>query len=385
MKKAGASIIDEVLRQKLGRVALMHDFLLYPGGAEKVLSELMEMFPDAPVYTLLCDREKMADVIHGRDVRTSFLDRWPRFLTRRHRWLLPFYAPAVESLDLRQYDTVISSSGAWSKGLVTRLNTRHISYQHSTMRFIWDENEKYMRTATASLRFPVRQFLSYIRVWDLQAAQRPEVLIANSQYTRGRIQKYYRRASEVIYPGVQMPTWSSLKALKAGDSQDDKPFVIVSRLSDYKNVALAIDVCNKLQLPLTIIGDGPQKKELIKRAGPTVTLLGWLDEDHKWKVLSGARAFLFPCEDDFGITCVEALAAGTPVIALGRGGAREIISGDDVGVLFDVPTVEVMADGVRRFLLRESEFDPEALRSHAERYHRDVFEHAFVDALEKAL
>lgn len=359
----------------LGRVALLHDFLLYPGGAEKVLVELAGIFPEAPIYTLLYDAERMEDMLDGREVRTSFLGQWPQWIRRRHRWLLPFYAPAIESLDLRAYDTVISSSGAWSKGLVTRLNTRHITYTHSTMRFVWDENERYMQSVTGRHRFPLRQLLSYIRVWDYQAAQRPERLIANARYTQGRITKYYRRSSEVVYPPVAFPSWDLMMQRRASaeQTQVQKPFVIIARLVPYKNVALAIEVCNKLQFPLIVIGDGPEMSTLQKEAGETILFKGWTSEDEKWEILASARALLFPCEDDFGIVCVEALAAGIPVVTLDKGGSPEILEGEKYGITFAVPRVEVMADGIRRLIEQEERFVPEALRARAEVFACEVF------------
>jgi len=275
-------------------------------------------------------------------------------------------------MDLRDFDLVISSSGAWSKGLVTRLNTRHIAYIHSPMRYIWDENERYMRRIVGRNSFVLRQIFSYLRVWDYQAAQRPDRLIANSHYTQQRIAKYYRKDAPVVYPPAYKKSLQQTTNSTTPNTQ--KPFVVIARLSPYKNVALAMDVCAKLRLPLTIVGTGDEYKKLAKRTSEHIVLRGWVSEEEKNTILANARALLFPCEDDFGIVCVEALAAGIPVIALGRGGAKEIITDGVHGVLFADPTTEVMADGMRRFLAQEESFDPATLRMRAQDFSKERFE-----------
>ncbi|MFH2018878.1 MAG: glycosyltransferase, partial [bacterium] len=173
------------------KIAIVHDFFLYYGGAEKVLEALAEMFPEAPIYTLVYDKEKMRGKFEGREIRTSFLQKFPRFLRRNRQWLLPFLPTAPETFDLRDFDLVISTSGAWSKGIVTKLDTIHVAYIHSPMRFAWDYNEKYLKdNRKEKLAFLVRPILSYLRVWDKMAADRPDYLIANSRYTQERIEKY---------------------------------------------------------------------------------------------------------------------------------------------------------------------------------------------------
>jgi len=358
-------------KKKALRVAIVHDFLLYPGGAERVLEVLSDLYPDAPIYTLLHDERKMGLWSQRRTVKTSFLQKWPQFLRKRHRFLLPFYASAIESFDLREFDLVISSSGAWSKGLVTRLHSRHIAYIHSPMRYAWDENEHYMKRVVKRNPFFVRQLLSYLRVWDYQAAQRPDVLIANSLYSAERIEKYYRRESQVVYPPVEvLPSALDQREILSGE----KSFLMISRLVPYKNILVAIDVCNKLRLPLTIIGEGPQKQELIDRSGETITFTSWVDEEEKWRYIANARALLFPVEDDFGIVAVEALAAGVPIVGLEAGGLVEIVIDGKHGIVFAQPTVEVMADGIRRFIEREAFFDPEVLKERASLFSRAHFE-----------
>lgn len=360
------------------KIAIVHDFLLYPGGAERVLDELIALFPGVPVYTLLYDQEKMGARYASVDVRTSFLQKLPRYIRKRYQFLLPFFGTAVESFDLRDYDVIISSSGAWSKGIVTRLNTKHIAYVHSPMRYVWDENEHYLTKIMHKRRgFFARAILSYLRIWDHQAAQRPDVLIANSQYTAKRIMKYYRRNADVVYPVVTCPfDKNALTPIRK------KPyFIVISRLSEYKNVALAIETCNKLQLDLVVIGEGKEYQNLQKIAGPNITMIGWANEKEKWQYLKNARALLFPAEDDLGIVCVEALCVKVPVIALGRGGACEIVDDGRTGELFDAPTVEMMADGLRRFLEHEGSYDTSAMADAVQNFSREKFRAKLKEAI----
>ena len=356
--------------QKTSNVAIVHDFLLYPGGAERVLADIAKMYPDAPIYTLLYDEQKMSKYFPDREIRTSFLQKWPKFLRRRYKFLLPFFAAAMESFDFRDFDLIISSSGAWGKGIVTRLNTLHVAYVHSPMRYVWDENEYYLRKKLGKRNgFLTRLLLSYLRVWDFEAAQRPDVLVANSEYTKNRIKKYYRRNAEVVYPGVKLDTKNERE-----DGNNEKYFLVISRLSKYKNVSLAVEACNKLQLPLKVIGEGEEKELLQKIAGETVEILGWQSEEEKIKYLQNARALLFPVEDDFGIVCTEALSCGVPVVALGRGGATEIVESKINGELFDAPTVELLADGIRRFLENEKKYDKEVIRNSVQKFNKQAFE-----------
>ncbi len=357
------------------KVAIVHDFLLYPGGAERVLVDICDMYPDAPVYTLLYDKERMGKYFEGKDIRTSFLQKYIGLAKKHHRWLLPFFGAGVESFDLRDFDLVISSSGAWSKGIVTRLNTKHVAYIHSPMRYVWDENEYYLKKNTNIKRgICARTLLSYLRVWDHQAAQRPDVLVANSVHTQKRINKYYRRDAKVVYPGVEIvaPIEATIET-SIEYSKSKNYFLIISRLSQYKNVALAIETCNKLQLPLIVIGEGRAKAQLEKIAGETITIKGWVSEEEKINYLINARALFFPSEDDFGIVCVESMQAGTPVIALARGGAQEIVIPGKTGEMFDMPTIEMMADATRRFLEKEGKYDTDVIKKYGQKYTKQIF------------
>lgn len=361
-------------RGGLGKVALVHDFLLYRGGAERVLRVLADMFPEAPIYTLLYDRDGMRGMFDDRDVRTSFLGKWPRFFRRRHRWLLPLYGAATEAIDLRDFDLVISSSGAWTKGIVTRLRTKHVAYIHSPMRFVWDENERYLRES-GGFHFCKRIMLSYLRLWDFEAAARPDVLIANSRYTEARIEKYYRRPSEIVYPPVRALVSTDRAALDIRD----RPFVTVSRLSKYKQVESIVRAFAMLELPLVVVGTGRESEALRCLAPPNVRFLGDVSDGELDTTLRKARAFVFAGEEDFGLALAEAHRAGLPAIALASGGANEIVKEDISGVFFSDANAESIAAAVRRYSDREASFDREAIRKSAERFSEERFREQVTD------
>jgi glycosyltransferase involved in cell wall biosynthesis len=350
------------------KVAIVHDFLVSFGGAERVLQSFCRLYPDAPIYTLLSDPEIVRKYFPGREVRTSFLQRLPGFLRRRYRWLLPFFPVAVEAFDLRDFDLVISSSGAWSKGVVTRLRTRHIAYLHSPMRYLWDANETYLARARsrACVKFFGRFVLSYLRLWDREASLRPDVLVSNSAYTKARASKYYRRGSDVIYPAV------SLRRNK-GFSSRGKFFLIVARLSESKGIDVAVEAFNKLGLPLQVVGAGKELRHLRSIAAKNISFPGFVPDTMLAGLYTSARAVIVPSEEDFGLAAAEALAAGTPAIAFGRGGAREIIEEGVTGEFFLADTPEVLADAVRRFLSKEASYSREACRESVERFSEERF------------
>ncbi len=377
------------------KTAFVHDFLVSYGGAERVLESLIKLDLEAPIYTLLYDPDAMKGRFSGREIRTSFLQKLPKFFRKRYRFLLPLFAVAAESLDLREFDTVISSSGAWSNGIVTRLRTMHIAYLHSPMRLLWDTNERYLDTARlrGPGRFLGRLYLSYLRVWDREAADRPDMLVSNSEYTRERALKYYRRDSVVVHPAVTLSEYSHPSdggshpsPRKAGElpsgrgSHPSVPntgqlpsgrgageredfFLVVSRLTASKGIDIAIEAFNKLQLPLRIVGEGRERRHLESFAKKNIDFLGSVDDAELVSLYRLATAVIVPSEEDFGMAAAEAVSLGTPAIVLDKGGTAEIVTEGKTGEYFGAATPEVLADAVRRFLARGTDayvVDPDA-------------------------
>jgi len=367
------------------KVAIVHDFLVQMGGAEKVLESLCEIFPDAPIYTLLYNKEKMHGVFQGRKIYSSYLQKFPNFFKKRYQYLLPFFLVIPETFDLRDFDLVISSSGAWSKGLVTKLDTLHIAYLHSPMRFVWDSNDTYLNSKKVKNSIFKRLIFSYVRIWDRLAAERPDYLIANSRYTQQRITKYYRRKSDIIYP-------PALFQLQADNNQTPKDvqlksgyFLVVSRLSGYKKTDVIVEAFNKLELPLVIIGEGEQEKYLRKIAKENVKILSWKNNEELAEYYRKARAFIFAAEDDFGIAPVEAMSFGVPVIAFRRGGVLETVVEGVNGEFFDAQHPDVLADGIRRFIENEKKYDKKEIINLAQRFSKEKFKNEINQFLTKVI
>ncbi|NQV00967.1 MAG: glycosyltransferase [Parcubacteria group bacterium] len=349
------------------KIALVHDYLIRFGGAERVFLNLRKIFPQAEIYTILYDKEKMGKYFPGVKVNTSFLQDFP-FSKKHHRILAPLIPAAVESIDLRNFDLVISSSSAFIKGLVLRPKTIHICYCHNSARFLWDYASQY----DGGPSFLKKLLFHYLRLWDRSAANRVDYFIANSKSTAQRIKKFYRRESKVIYPAVNMGT---VNMETAPASQGTAPFfLIVSQLTPYKRIDLAIDAFNKLELPLVIIGQGRDQKRLRKMANKNIKFLGWQTDEKVRQYIQNCKAFVFPGEDDFGIAPVEAMGFGKPVVAYRKGGATETVLEGISGEFFDDLSTESLADGVRRLLLNFNNYSPLVIKKRAERFSLERFE-----------
>jgi glycosyltransferase involved in cell wall biosynthesis len=348
------------------KVALVHDWLANTGGAESVLWALHELYPEAPVYTLVHNPDRLPAKFRELDVRTSFLQHLPGARTKYQRFL-PLMPFAVEQFDLTGYDVVISSSHACAKGAITRPDTLHVCYCHTPMRYAWEFYHEYLeREQVGRLgRLVIAPVMTNLRVWDYASAQRVDCFVANSTAVAARIRKHYRREATVIHPPVETGRFSS------GSREDF--FLVVSRLVGYKRVDLAVEACNRLGAPLVVIGDGSQQAALKALAGPTVTFLGRQPDEVVQDYFARCRALLFPGEEDFGITPVEAQAAGRPVIAFGRGGALDTVIPGETGLLFAEQTTESLTAALREFLVGEERFSAERIREHARRFDGAVF------------
>jgi glycosyltransferase involved in cell wall biosynthesis len=371
---------------KKRKVAIIHDFLADYGGAEKVLEILCEIFPQAPIFTLLHNQESSSrwanQALLKREIHTSFLQRMPAFLKKRKRWLLPLMPTAPETFNLREFDLVLSSSSGFAKGVIVKSKTIHVSYVHAPMRYIWDWQHEYLEEQhlKGKLKLSTRLLLNYLRVWDRASAERPDYLIANSQFTARRIEKYYRRSAPVIYPPVEVEKFTSQK-------EHQGYFLTVARLSAYKRIDLIIDAFAKLKLSLVIVGTGKEeerlKKRIKQRQAEHIKMKGWVPEKELLALYQNARAFVFAAEEDFGIAPIEAMAAGKPVIALRAGGTAETVIAGETGEFFEVPQVEMVADGIRRFIKNEKKYHPTVIRRQAEKFSRQRFKNEIKRFLEQ--
>lgn len=358
------------------KVALVHDYLNQMGGAERVVIALHEIFPDAPIYTSIYDPERVDPAFRQMDIRTTFMQKLP-LVTKHHQPYLPFYPFAMESLDLRGYDLVLSSSSAFGKGVITRPETMHICYCHTPMRWCWNYAEYVEREQLGGMARRVLPFMiTGLRVWDQTSAMRVDHFIANSPVVAERIAKYYRREAVVIPPPVEAQRFPFDPA-----TRPEEYFLIVSRLIPYKRIDLAIEACNQLQLPLVIIGSGRDEARLRRLAGPTIRFMGRLSDEEVLHYYTHCRAFLFPGEEDFGITPLEAQAAGRPVIAYGAGGALASVIEGVTGLFFREQTAASVAATLAAF--DERQFDAQAIRNHAlefdlPRFHRRILQ--FIEA-----
>jgi len=339
------------------------------GGAEKVAKVLSDLFPSARIFTLLYDEKNCGKFFPPWKVETSALQNFPKFLRRRPKFLLPFIRTAVERWDFRDYDLVISSSSAFAHGIITPLRTRNICYCHSPARFLWDYSQEYLQEnkITGIKKLFVNSLLKDLRIWNQLSAKRVDRFLANSATVQKRIQKYYRTTAEVVHPPVEVS-----KIRMSGHHENY--FLIVSQLTNYKRIDLAISVFNKLRRRLVVVGDGPQRDFLESIAGDTIEFLGWRSDAEIAELLKNCRGFIFPGEDDFGIAPVEAMAAGKPVLAFGRGGATETVVPKQTGILFYSQTPESLEAGLAELFANEKKFQPAKIRAHAKKFAREEFE-----------
>jgi glycosyltransferase involved in cell wall biosynthesis len=330
------------------KVAIVCDWLVGIGGAERVVLELHKLYPDAPIYTSQYD-PKSIDWFKDADVRTLWLQHLPRSLKK---FLPPLRAIAFRRLDLSSYDLVISSSGAEAKAVKTGENTIHICYCHAPTHYYWMRYNDYLAYPGFGklnwlARISLKTLVGPLRKLDFQAAQKPNYLIANSNFTKDQIKKYYNRNATVIHPPVDVERFKNLNDRGKRDG-----FVALGRQTPYKRFDLAVEVATKLSLPITIIGNGPDHQRLISIAGPTVKFMTNATDQQYPEHMALAEAFIFPGLDDFGIVAVEALAAGTPVIAYRGGGATDYIIEGINGMFFDQQTVDSLSKVIELFKLK---------------------------------
>jgi len=363
------------------KVAIVHDWLTGKRGGEKVLEVFCELFPEAPVYTLLYNPGSISEKIESHDIHSSFIDRLP-FKKKWYRHYLPLFPTAVEQFNLKDYQLLLSSSHCVAKGIIPGPNSLHISYLHTPMRYVWDMYHDYFgpgQVGRLSGKF-IPFFANYLRNWDVSSSCRVDWFIANSQHVAKRIQKYYRREARVIHPPVDV---SLFKMHPDHDNFD----LIVSALVPYKRVDLAVNAYNKLGKKLVIIGDGPEKKNLKKIAQANIRFLDWQPHQDLVQYYGRCRALIFPGEEDFGIVPVEAMGCGKPVIAFARGGALETVideahsaNGKGTGILFARQKPEDLIEAVIRS--DSISWDPYFIHQYAQKFDREKFKtqlHHFIE------
>ncbi|WP_322354223.1 glycosyltransferase [Paratractidigestivibacter sp.] len=351
------------LRNKL-KVALVHDWLVSEGGAEQVLKCFHEVYPDAPIYTLVYNREKAPAWTHGLDIRTTHIQNWPGGKTH-HKFLLTFMPKAWEALDLTEYDLVLSSCASCCKGVITRPDAVHVCYCHSPIRYVWDLYYDYLRGASRLKRAFMPSMIHKVRMWDFQAAQRVDYFVSNSDYVGKRIGKFYRRESQTIYPGINLPEGP------VSEERGDYYFVL-SRFVGYKRIDIAIEACNKLGRKLIVAGSGGEEEAKLRAmAGPMVEFVGRVSDEQLLDYCAHAKAFLFPGVEDFGLTPLEAMAGGTPVLAYGEGGALETVVDGETGMFFHEQSADSLARCIQEFEGRS--FSAAACRARAEQFSTDAF------------
>ena len=347
------------------RVALVHDFLLDLRGAERVFAAICDAWPEADVYTAVYDPKGTEGRFAPRAPRTSFLQRL-RPTARTFRPLLPLYPHAIESLDLRGYDTVVSSSSAWAHGVLVDPGAVHVCYCHNPFRYAWSEREATLRARGPFTRPALRLLLNRWRQWDYIAAQRVDAYVANSRLTAARVRRYLGRDSTVLHPPVELERFAPVPADRVGSH-----YLVLAELMAHKRIDVAVEAFNRLRRPLVVVGDGPELRRLRRMAGPTVSFTGRVSDERVAELLASARALVVTAAEEFGIAAVEALASGRPVIALGAGGVLESVHEGETGAYYATADPAELARVVEGF--DPLGIDPAACVSAAGRFGSERF------------
>lgn len=367
------------------RVVIVHDYLNQLGGAERVVGVLHQMYPEAPIYTLFSDTDKLWPSLRGADIRNSFLQRF-KFVIKNFKLFFWLYPLVMRTLKLPECDVVISSSSAYAKGIrLPKSKPIHLCYCHTPMRFAWNFNQ-YMahETQSKTLATLARVFIPLLKWWDVRTAGLVDHFITNSSVVRERVLRCYKRDAEVIYPPVELqPAPLPENLLTESMQRGDGYFLVVSRLVSYKRLDLAVAACTSLNLRLFVIGVGPDRQRLEQMAGRTVTFLGWQPDETVRAYMASCTALIFPGEEDFGLTPVEVNSLGRPVVAYAAGGALDTIVDGQSGVLFREPTVISVAEALLK--VQDLDWNGARIQQNAMRFDRSVFEQKLAQAVQAAL
>jgi len=347
------------------KIALVHEMLVKLGGAERVVRKLLEMYPKSPIYTLIHDKNKTNEWFKKAKIHPSYIQRHYEAV-KNPKWLLPKMADAIEQFDFKKFDAVISSSSAFAHGIKTG-DVKHLCYCHSPMRYAWDYTHKYTKKMSFPMRLATASVLNDVRVWDFMASDRADKIVANSKHVQSRISKYWRKKSSVIYPPVNVSGFTATRG-------HEDYFLIVSALTPFKRIDLAVQAFNKIGRKLIIIGNGAQRKILENMAKPNIEFLGYKNDSVVREYMQNCRALIFPGEEDFGITPVEAMAAGKPVLAYGVGGVLESVVEGKSGEFFTQPNERSLTEGLTRLMINEKNYNYKKIREIAEKFDESVFE-----------
>lgn len=362
------------------KTALIHYWLVGMRGGEKVLEALCRLFPEADIFTHVYCPEAVSETIRKHPVKTTFINKLPG--ARKHyQHYLPLMPMALEQLDLRGYDLVISSESGPAKGVLTSAETRHICYCHTPMRYVWDMYHDYIKEQGVLTRAAMRYLTPRLRQWDVLSANRVDHFVANSATVAARIHKHYRRDATVIYPPVDVAAFTPEDGVFTRPGKN-APYLCLGQLVGYKRADLAVKACTNTKRPLVVIGDGPLRKKLEANAGPTVQFLGWRGTHDLKQHIHACKALLFPGEEDFGIVPVEVQAAGRPVIAYRKGGALETVREGVSGLFFAEQTVASLTEALDMFEQRADAFDPVVINEHAQTFAPECFAAAFMNLVE---
>jgi glycosyltransferase involved in cell wall biosynthesis len=362
------------------KIAIVHDWLVVYAGSERCVESFTNIWPDADVFTLVnfLTPEEQKIILKDKIPVTSFLQNW-KSVRKNHRKFLPLFPYAIEQFDLSKYDLIISSSHAVAKGVLTNSNQLHINYCHTPIRYAWDLTHQYLKEsglATGIKGTIAKSILHYIRMWDVNASNRVDYFVANSNYIAGRIKKIYRRESEVIYPPVDTNNFTL-------QTKKEEFYLAASRFVPYKRIDLIVEAFSKMtDKRLIVIGDGPDEYKIKARAGVNIEFIGFQPPEKLKEYMQKAKAFVFAADEDFGIMIIEALACGTPVIALNKGGASETIVDNKTGIHFNEQTAKGIKEAVEKFEKVRDMFNPELLSEFAKQFDRKIFEdkiNSFVD------
>jgi len=348
------------------KIAIIHEWFVNYAGSERVVESFTNIWPDADVFALVdfLNDEQRKKILKDKKATTSFIQKLP-FAKKRHRNYLPLFPSAIEKLDLSDYDIIVSSSHAVAKGFKKKNSQLHITYCHSPMRYAWDQAEHYLHGFKGSI---AKLFIKYLRKWDLQSASKVDFFIANSHHIAEKIKRIYRREAAVIYPPVDTDKFG------VGNQKGDY-YLAASRMVPYKKLDLAVEAFNQMpDQKLVVIGSGPEKEKIKSAAASNIEIVAHQDTDKLKMYMQKAKAFVFAAEEDFGILVVEAMACGTPVIALNKGGAKESVISGTTGILFNEQSSESIKNAVMQFENRKDFFDPLVIRKHSQKFSRVIFE-----------